>query len=286
MTMSRHKIKSKQGQIDGATLVANAATGERYVKSIQRIMRAMHKETLNGIQRCFEAYAQDSDLPEKGSLVSQLRILLNALLKKYHPLFAWIAKKATEKMISETLKHSSATLKMSLKEISKDLVVNPDFMDDRLKEITQASVLEATSLIKTLPQKYIGDVQKVVMHNISIEGKGFAEVKPFLQKLYHGNERKAQLVAMDQTRKVYNSIQSHKLQKMGVKKFKWIHSGGGREPRKLHQALHGQVFSFDDPPFIGEMYGEKVYGLPGHLPNCACSFKPVFDFEEENSDQH
>lgn len=278
--MSKHK----QGQIEGAALVVNAATGERYAKNIKRIMRAMHKDTLSGIKRCFEAYAQDSDLPENGSLVSQLRILLNFLLKKYNPVFAWVAKKSTEKMINETLKHSSATIKMSLKEVSETLVVNPDFMDDRLREITQASAIEATGLIKTIPQKYIEDVQKVLMHSISTDGKGFAELKPFLQKLYNGNERKAELVALDQTRKVYNSIQAHKMQKMGVKKFKWLHSGGGREPRKLHQALHGQVFSFDNPPFIGVMYGEEVYGLPGHLPNCACSFKPVFDFESEDDD--
>ncbi|WP_240029869.1 hypothetical protein [Mannheimia haemolytica] len=49
---------------------------------------------------------------------------------------------------------------MSLKEVGKDLTVNPDFMDERLKEITQSGTLEAVSLIKTLPEKYLGDVQK------------------------------------------------------------------------------------------------------------------------------
>lgn len=277
-------MRHNQNQMEGKTLVANAATGKRYTKNIKRIMRAMNQEMLSGIKHCFGTYAQDSDFPKNGSIVSQLRILFNHLLKKYHPVFAVIAKKATQKMIDETLKHSSATLKMSLKEISQDLVVNPDFMDDRLRDITQASVIEATGLIKTIPQNYLGSVQKVLMHSISTQGKGFAELKPFLLKLYKGNERKAELVALDQLRKVHNSIQAYKLQKMGVKKFKWIHSGGGNEPRKLHQDLHGKVFSFNDPPFIGVMYGEEVYGLPGHLPNCRCSFKPVFDFESEDDD--
>ena len=275
-------MHKKHQQLEGKPLVVNAATGERYAKSIKKVLRLMHNEALTGIQSCFEAYAQDDDLPQNGSLVPQLRILFNRLLEKYEPIFTIFAKKATARMIDESLKHSNSAIKMSLKEIGKDLAVNPDFMDDRLKEITQASVIEATGLIKTLPQKHIGDVQKVLMHSISTNGKGFAELKPFLQKLYKGNERKAELVALDQTRKVYHSIQAHKLQKMGVKTFKWLHSGGGREPRALHVKLSGQVFSFDDPPYIGDMYGEKVYGLPGHLPNCACSMKPVFDFEVEN----
>lgn len=269
-------------QIEGKPLMANAATGERYAKSIKRLMRVMHKEALSGIQACFEAYAEDDDLPKNGSIVAQLRILFSRLLSKYNPIFAILAKKTTTRMVQETLKHSTATIKMSLKEVGKDLTVNPDFMDDRLKDITQSSTLEAVSLIKTLPEKYLGDVQKVLTHSISTKGKGFAELKPFLQKLYKGNERKTELVALDQTRKVYHSIQAHKLQKMGVKKFKWLHSGGGREPRALHVKLNGRVFAFDDPPYIGDMYGEKVYGLPGHLPNCACSMKPVFDFEVED----
>lgn len=276
-------MKRKQNQVEGQTLIANAATGERYAKRVKRVMRLMNKELLSGVKGCFDGRAEDSKVTG-GSLVPQLRMLFNYLLKKYNPLFAVLAKSVTQKMVNETLKHSTVTLKTSLKEVSQDLVVNPDFMDDRLREITQASVLEATSLIKTIPQKYIGDVQQVLTHSISTEGKGFAELKPFLQKLYNGNERKAELVAMDQTRKVYNSIQAYKLQKMGVKKFKWIHSGGGREPRELHQKLHGKIFSFNAPPFIGVMYGKEVYGLPGHLPNCACSFTPVFDFENEDDD--
>lgn len=276
-------MRHNQNQMEGKTLVANAATGERYVKQIKRVMRLMNKELMLGVKVCFDGSAEDSK-SAGGSLVPQLRILFNYLLKKYNPMFTLLAKRATQKMVDETLKHSSVTLKASLKEVNQTLVVNPDFMDDRLREIAQAGVIEATSLIKTIPQKYIGDVRQVLMHSISTEGKGFAELNPFLHKLYEGNERKAELVAMDQLRKVYNSVQAYRLQKMGVKKFKWIHSGGGREPRKLHQDLHGKVFSFDNPPFIGVMYGEDVYGLPGHLPNCRCSFKPVFDFENEDDD--
>ncbi|WP_240018085.1 hypothetical protein [Mannheimia haemolytica] len=55
-------------QIEGKPLIANASTGERYAKSIKRLMRAMHKEALNGIQSCFEAYAEDDDLPKTARL--------------------------------------------------------------------------------------------------------------------------------------------------------------------------------------------------------------------------
>ena len=55
-------------------------------------------------------------------------------------------------------------------------------------------------------------------------------------------------------------------------------------PSQLHVDMHGKVFDFDDPPFIGVMYGERVHGLPGTLPNCRCLMKPIFEFESEEND--
>ncbi|MFY1028165.1 phage minor head protein [Actinobacillus seminis] len=269
-------------QIEGNPLIVSSTISERYAKSITELMKIMHKEAISGIETIYHTYALDGkkDLPKGGSLVAQLRILFNYLLKKYTPIFNALAKRATEKMVVQTTKHANATLKLSLKKMSKELSVNPDFFDARIKEVTQAGVIEATSLIKAIPQKHIADVQKVLMHAISTEGKGIAELKPFLTKLYKGNERRAELTALDQTRKVYACIQVEKMKRLGVRKFKWVHSGGGREPRKRHQELHGEIHSFDDPPYIGDMHGEKVYGLPGQLPNCRCCMTPIFDFEE------
>lgn len=48
----------------------------------------------------------------------------------------------------------------------------------------------------------------------------------------------------------------------GVKKFQWLHSAGGRDPRPLHindypSGLNGGIFSFDDLPVIDEKTGER-----------------------------
>lgn len=273
-------MRKKQNELQGKPLKVSSSIGNDYSKEIRKLMRSMYKDTMVGLESCFNAYAEDSVFPENGSLVAQLKILINRLLKKYEPVFLILAKRETDRMLVRVDKNASATLKMSLKDVSQDLTVKTDLTSSRLREITQASTQEAVDLIKTIPSNYLSNVQKVVMHSISTKGKGFAELKPFLTKLYKGNERKAELVALDQTHKAYQNIQAEKMKRLGVKKFKWIHSGGGRVPRKLHQDLSGKVFSFDDPPYIGEMYGQKVYGLPGHLPNCRCTMSPVLEFGE------
>lgn len=253
--------------IEGKPLIVSASIGEQYAKSIKAVIKAMHKEALIGIKECYVVYAQDSDLPKNGNLLSQIRILFNRLLKKYNPIFSLLAKKVTERMVDRVLKNSSSTLKLSLKDMGDNLAIKTDLMSDKVKDITQASILESVGLIKTIPTYYLQDVQTAVANSIT-SGKGFSDLKQYLEKYYQGNERKAELVALDQTRKVYRKIQAQRLQELGVKKFIWIHSGGGNEPRQLHVHLNGKVCSFDDPPFIGVMYGERIYGLPGELPNC------------------
>jgi SPP1 gp7 family putative phage head morphogenesis protein len=104
---------------------------------------------------------------------------------------------------------------------------------------------------------------------------------PFLDAKYGQNIRHARNVAHDQTRKAFTNISTARLKAAGVKKFEWRHSHGGRTPRKLHEELNGKVFSYDDPPYIGDMYGQKVYGLPSQMPNCRCFAKPIIDFGDE-----
>jgi len=135
-------------------------------------------------------------------------------------------------------------------------------------------------LIKIIPYKFLNEVQGQVMRSITT-GKGMEDLVPFLTKKYKGNVKHARLVALDQTRKAYQSINTTRLKTLGVKKFIWIHSGGGKEPRELHKRMSGNEYSFDSPPFIGVMYGNDVYGLPGDLPNCRCICKPVINFDLE-----
>jgi len=213
------------------------------------------------------------------SPVSQSRIAINRLLKKWNPIFAEWAKTYTDKMIERTLKNTSFTLGQSLREMSQELTINTDLIDGPLREIIKASTEEAANLIRLIPQQFLGRVQGAVMRSIT-SGNGMQDLIPTMNKFYHQQVRHARNVAYDQTRKAYNNINAGKMKSLGVKKFEWVHSAGGQHPRKLHQELNGKVFDLDDPPYIGEMYGEAVYGKPGDLPNCKCTMRPIISFED------
>lgn len=268
----------KPDRVEGGALRVAASIQSDYAASVTALMRRMHTDLMAGIKALHQAYGQDDGLPEGGSMAPQARILINALLNKYTPLFRKLAKRATDRMMGRVLKNSSATLRMSLREIGEHLAFKTDFMDDRLRDITMACTEEAANLIRTIPQNYLSDVQGAVMRSIS-EGRGIADLVPYLNQRYQGNLKKARSVAFDQTRKAYNNITAARSQAIGMQEFEWIHSGGGKEPRKDHMAMHGKVYRFDDPPVVAVMYGREVKGLPGTAINCRCVMKPIVNFK-------
>jgi len=276
--------------LQGGPLHPNAAIQQEYAAAIMTLVRKMHDDIRREMGRVFEqsqfhAQAMDGkDDGKSGTVASQARIALAALLAKYTALFGRLARKATKRMIERTLKNSSVTLGLSLREIAKDLTLKPamaDRVSDRLQEIITASTTEAAGLITRIPQQYLGDVQGAVMRSIT-GGGGMKDLTPFLNEKYGKSIRYARTVAMDQTRKSYSNITAHRMQDVGVRKFKWLHIGGSMHPRKLHEEMSGNTYSLDDLPYIGEMYGEAVYGKPGDLPNCRCVMRPIVSFETED----
>jgi SPP1 gp7 family putative phage head morphogenesis protein len=278
--------------LHGSPLHPNAAIQQEYAAAILTLIRRMHDDIRREMRRVFDehqfhAQAMDDDRVDGGSddksgtVASQARIGLNALLVRYVPLFNRMARKATKRMIERTVKNSAVTLGLSLKSINPDLTIKP-VVTDRLQEIITASTTEAAGLIKLIPQKYLGDVQGAVMRSIA-GGGGQKELTPTLQTLYGKSIRHARMVAMDQTRKSYSNITAHRMLDIGVKKFVWLHIGGSMRPRKEHIEMNGETYDLDDPPYIGAMYGEPVYGKPGDLPNCRCVMRPLVSFAQTDS---
>jgi len=85
---------------------------------------------------------------------------------------------------------------------------------------------------------------------------------------------------MNCTRQAYSTINTSRLQKLGVKKVMWHHSHGANDPRKLHQEMDGNIYDLDNPPVVGIMYGQEVRGWGAAVPNCRCVVSPVLEFKQ------
>ncbi len=259
----------------GQQLHPPASVSERYVRALSSLTAQMTAQVTREVRRLFDTDAASAHFGEDSTIASQSRILLNSLADRFNDLFAKKARALAEQMVDGSAKASASTLHSSLEKLSGGLSLKTSIENPNLVNIYKASVAENVSLIKSIPQQYIDKVQGAVMRSITT-GNGLQDLVPALETYEGMTHRRAKNIALDQTRKAYNSINRGRMQGIGIKKFQWHHSGGGAHPREDHIEMDGNIYSFDELPVIDKSSGER--GIPGQAPNCKCTMSPVFEF--------
>lgn len=281
ITLSEKKQKrAESGQsavFKGTGLFYNASLQREYVAILKKNYDVMIKDVESRVIKLFESETAEEFYAQDASIASQARILTNELINKYKRIFSRKAPLIAERMIKKSDKLSRVNLQTSLKTLSGGVTIKTNVLTTPLKTIVTASVAENVALIKSIPQDYLVRVQKLVLRSITV-GEGVKTLIPALKKYKGITDRHAKNLALDQTRKVYNSFNAGRMQKVGIKKFEWLHSGGGQKPRKEHIAMNGKIFSFDELPVIVPKTGER--GIPGQAINCGCTMRPVLEINE------
>lgn len=274
LTRKRRRWAKQRGEhtFRGAALHYSAPLELRYRHALTRLVREMTEATKREVAAMWrETHPGTFDASE----ASQARILMNSLMRRFSVRFGRRALTLAEMLAKGAEKASSAGLNYSLKELTGGLTLKTTVVTGKVEEIVKAVTAENVALIKSIPEQYLLQVQGSVMRSITT-GAGLSDLLREIQRHDGVTERRAELIARDQTSKATTAINSARMEVLGIKKFQWLHSGGGQHPRKLHQRLSGQIFSLDDPPVIDERTGER--GLPGQLINCRCRMVPVIEF--------
>lgn len=269
------------GLIKGKTLRYNAAVQDRYVKALVSLTKQMTSQTRREVEKFFKAEHAREHFGMDADPASQARILTNSLMDKFQQLFSGKAKGLADSMARDADRASSAALHASLKEMSGGLSLPTSAITGPMQTIIKASVAENVGLIKSIPQQYLQNVQGALLRSIIGGAEGGPDLVTTLFTYLDEEEgraiRRARNIGIDQTRKAYNNMNKGRMQKLGVEKFEWIHSGGGQKPRPLHVAMSGNIYSFDNLPVIDENTGER--GIPGQAINCGCTMRPVVSFD-------
>jgi SPP1 gp7 family putative phage head morphogenesis protein len=267
LTQAKRAAIKKPKLLRGTKLNFPSGVQVKYQQRLSALTAQMTAQTTRDLQRLFHA---------RGPNAAAARIVTNALTDKFVDLFARHAKPAAQAMLDNALRASTTQLHGSLKELSGGLSLKTSAINPELRNVISASVTDNVNLIKSIPTEYLNDVKGAVMRSITHNG-GLSELIPALKQYEMITHRRANMIAMDQTRKVYNNINASRMQTLGVKKFEWVHSGGSQKPRPLHQSMNGKIYSFDKLPVIDEDTQET--GIPGQAINCRCTMIPVIEFE-------
>jgi len=217
------KGKKKPEVMRGTPLAPNMAVADRYYGRLRRLIDKMSATVQKEIKELFDSEPAQEYFAQDASIASQARILTNALQKRFEDLFGFHAAGIADQFTDQSLKASAISLKSSLRELSQGLTLKTDILTGELNQALTAMVAENVGLIKSIPSEYLTQVRGAVMRSITT-GRGLADLVPFLKNYEGVTLRRAQLIAHDQTRKVYSNINRVRMEKLGIKKFEWLHS--------------------------------------------------------------
>lgn len=252
----------------------------RYRATLEKLIDAMTAEAEREIRKLWESpvnrYAVTTGQDAAPSMAAQARKLTNALAAKFTPFFDKLAGPTSNAFVAGVDRHAKSNLHASLAGVSGGLSLKTSVVSGKVKEILKATTVENIALIKSIPREYFPKLQAAVMRSITT-GQGVKTVLEAVTKTGQVTKRRAALIARDQTSKATAALNAARMGALNVRKFQWLHSGGGKEPRDLHKyGLNGEIFDLDNPPVIDEKTGER--GLPGQLINCRCRMIPVVDY--------
>lgn len=283
----------KRKEITGVKLSYNVAQQRKYKVALRKLVDRMTQTTKRELMKLFKSGLAKEYFAQDESLAGQAKILLSKLTTTFEGLFNRAARPLAKKVFSGAERTSRTALNASVRDLGKKLTLKGNVIPEGKYEIIEAaikprakisddveiaSVAQNTDLIKSIPEQYFKDISGIVMRAITT-GQGAKTIAEHLQKQEGMVNRRATLIAYDQTRKVYTAVNKERMQALGLTKFKWLHSGGGQTPRPDHVKMDGNIYRFDDPPIIDRNTGER--GFPGDAVNCRCTMAAVLEFEDD-----
>lgn len=247
-----------------AAIHPNCGLEASYRRKLTALAESMHRSLAYWITAAYRAdppeMAQD-DSPAMG-LRFDIRRLGDRWLSRFDEaapeLAAWFATAAKDRAdwaLRETLRKAGFSVEFKLTGAANDVM--------------QATIGAQVSLIKSIAEKHLADVQGMVMRSVQT-GRDLGGLTKELQEAYGITRRRAAFIARSQNNIATATITRVRQQELGITTAKWLHSGGGRHPRPEHVAASGKTYDVTKGMLL-----EGVWTWPGVQPNCRCVARSI-----------
>lgn len=214
--------------------------------------------------------AMMSGLAEDASAATELDRVLRRLRRRWEHRFDELAQDLADFFSRDALRRTDEQLMRILRRggMAVEFRLTP-----AVREVLAAIVRENVSLIRSIPEQYLGGVEGAVMRSVTA-GRDLAGLTRELRHTYGVTRRRAELISLDQNQKATGAITRARYLDLGIERAVWRHSHAGREPRPTHLANDGHEYDvargwFDPDPRV------RAYIRPGELINCRCFSQPV-----------
>lgn len=266
--MAKRRIAPKAGQKDIVLkpVRPNAGIAAEYRKRLLRLVDAMNKSVTYWLEAAYKknepVIAQDA-LP-----AAELQKAVRALVRQWQRNFNRASEQLADYFATAVEDRSDA----ALKKILRDGGYSVEFkMTKGMQDIFRSTVNANVSLIKSIPQKYLTEVEGMVMRSVQT-GRDLSELSKDLQKQFGITRRRAELIARDQNNKATSAFNRVRQQELGITKAIWVHSHAGKEPRPTHLKMNGKQYDINEGMYDPAV-GKNIF--PGELINCRCVGRSV-----------
>lgn len=253
----------------------NAGVRDAYAKELSALVREMAEDVAETLKKAYDRHepllAQDARLPSS-ALADMMELLRKRWTKRFETASERISKKFVQGVkTSVTNQKRSAIRSAGLPEAFALKFDRGLVSQDVLKAITQ----ENTSLIKSIGSKYLDDVEGLVMRSVTA-GRDVKGLAGELQRRYDVTKRRAVFIARDQNNKASEALSRAQDAQSGITRGVWIHVPGRWTSRETHRHMDGKEFDLREGLYDSDA-GRKI--LPGELPGCQCTYRPLFPSE-------
>lgn len=246
----------------------NCGLEAEYKRCLQKLIEDMHCSILYWISATFKANEPEISMDELPA--AALKGSIRVLARRWQKRFNRAAPKLAKYYSTAIAKRTDGALKSILQEGGFSV----DWKLTRAqRDVLHATVQGNVSLIKSIPQKYLTDVEGAVMRSVQ-HGRDLKALVKDIEKMRVVSRKRAVVIARDQTNKATSALVEVRWKEVGIGKAVWRHSGAGKHPRPTHVAMHGKTYD------VGKgMYDTKagMWVRPGELVNCRCVGQPVIE---------
>lgn len=201
-------------------------------------------------------YIQDTprqDMLKQLDLIQKMFAPINSFSRRVAELFVMNVSNTNKKRLQQSFNKSFGFSMVNL------------LRDENIVKPMQEHIDTNVDLIKTIAPENLMRLKKIISNGMT-QGKTAGDIRQELRVGFDISERRARLIARDQTSKINGNLNKVRSQDAGVTHYVWI----GREDdleRPTHVANNNKIFAWANPP--------KQTGHPGEDYQCRCYAKLI-----------
>lgn len=276
---------SKKKQRKARPVPQSKATGSAYNIELRKLVRSIRADINEKLIPLLKAtqneYQADAAIVTHDAYLERIVTVFRQLLDRWQsPQFRAIAERLARNFVTTADQVNRKRFDGTMQSIGINVYADAP----SLPEFLSASIYDNTQLITSIPSQYLERVQSLVMSNVRAGNRSSAIVEQ-LSKQFGVTDRRAKMIARDQTAKVNGQLVKKRQTGAGFPYFQWLTSDDERV-RDRHDELAERVtqygkgiYSWDNPPMSDD--GRPI--IPGEDYQCRCNARPVSQREVDEN---